>query len=66
MYSHLKGEAAVTLSGMLTELPARNHCFRNDETYLNQVMKDGAEKDSARASQTLKEVYEAIGFVVRP
>jgi hypothetical protein len=34
--------------------------------FLNQVMKDGAEKASARASQTLKAVYEAIGFVAKP
>ena len=31
-----------------------------------QDVKDGAEKASARASQTLKAVYEAIGFVAKP
>ena len=36
------------------------HRFRNDEAFLNQVMKDGAEKASARASQTLKAVYEEM------
>ncbi|PLO62556.1 tryptophan--tRNA ligase, partial [Klebsiella michiganensis] len=37
-----------------------------DEAFLNQVMKEGAEKASARASVTLKAVYEAIGFVAKP
>ncbi|STJ42253.1 tryptophanyl-tRNA synthetase [Escherichia coli] len=52
--------------GMLTELQERYHRFRNDEAFLQQVMKDGAEKASAHASRTLKAVYEAIGFVAKP
>ena len=66
MYGHLKGEVADAVSGMLLELQERYNRFRNDEAFLNQVMKDGAEKASARASQTLKAVYEAIGFVAKP
>ncbi len=62
MYGHLKGEVAEAVSGMLIDLQERYHRFRNDEAFLNQVMKDGAEKASARASQTLKAVYEAIGL----
>ncbi|VDA81511.1 Tryptophan--tRNA ligase [Klebsiella pneumoniae] len=50
---------------MLIDLQERYHRFRNDEAFLNQVM-NGAEKASARASQTLKAVYEAIGFVAKP
>jgi tryptophanyl-tRNA synthetase len=66
MYGHLKGEVAEAVSGMLTELQERYHRYRNDEAFLNQVMKDGAEKASARASETLKKVYDAIGFVGKP
>ena len=62
MYGHLKGEVADAVSGMLTELQERYH----DEAFLQQVMKDGAEKASAHASRTLKAVYEAIGFVAKP
>ena len=51
---------------MLTELQERYYRYRNDEAFLQQVMKDGAEKAGARASATLKAVYEAIGFVARP
>ena len=42
------------------------HRIREDRTYMNEVMHQGAEKASARAAQTLKQVYQAIGFVTRP
>jgi hypothetical protein len=54
------------VSGMLIELQERYNRFRNDEAFLQNVMKEGAEKASARASETLKAVYEAIGFVAKP
>ncbi|MEA5105273.1 tryptophan--tRNA ligase [Pantoea sp. S18] len=66
MYGHLKGEVAEAVSGMLTELQERYHRFRNDEELLNQVMRDGAAKARAHAQETLKKVYEAVGFVSQP
>ncbi|PWC11674.1 tryptophan--tRNA ligase [Brenneria roseae subsp. americana] len=66
MYGHLKGAVADAVSGMLTELQERYHRFRNDEAFLQQVMREGAEKASARAQETLKKVYNAVGFVPRP
>ena len=66
MYGHLKGEVAEAVSGMLTELQERYHRFRNDEAFLNQVMRDGATKARAQAQDTLKKVYEAVGFVAQP
>jgi tryptophanyl-tRNA synthetase len=63
MYGHLKGAVAEAVSGMLTEVQERFNRFRSDEVYLQQVMKEGAEKARARASVTLKKAYEAIGFV---
>lgn len=66
MYGHLKGAVAEAVSGMLTELQARYHHFRNDEALLNKIMKEGAQKASLQAKQTLDKVYEAIGFVARP
>ncbi|MCV9879452.1 tryptophan--tRNA ligase [Brenneria izbisi] len=66
MYGHLKGAVAEAVSGMLTELQARYHRFRTDEAFLQQVMREGAEKASARAQVTLKKVYDAVGFVSRP
>lgn len=49
MYGHLKGAVAEAVSGMLGELQERYHRFRNDEAYLQQVMRDGAAKARARA-----------------
>ena len=39
--------------------------IRQDRSYMNEVMKQGAEKASAKAEQTLKTVYKAVGFVPR-
>ncbi|MGC6389099.1 tryptophan--tRNA ligase [Ewingella sp. S1.OA.A_B6] len=66
MYGHLKGAVAEAVAGMLTELQERYTRFRNDEALLQQIMREGAEKASARAKMTLKKVYEAIGFVTLP
>ncbi|WP_447867399.1 tryptophan--tRNA ligase [Rahnella bonaserana] len=63
MYGHLKGAVAEAVSGMLTEVQERFNRFRSDEAYLQQVMKEGAEKARARARVTLKKAYDAIGFV---
>ena len=48
---------------MLGELQERYHRFRNDEAYLQQVMRDGAAKARARAQETTAKVYQAVGFV---
>lgn len=66
MYGHLKTEVADAVSGMLTELQARYHRFRDDEALLQQVMRDGAEKARAKARATLEKVYDAVGFVAHP
>ncbi|ORM73507.1 tryptophan--tRNA ligase [Pantoea wallisii] len=66
MYGHLKGDVAEAVAGMLGELQERYHRFRNDEALLNQVMRDGAAKARAHAQETLKRVYEAVGFVAQP
>lgn len=66
MYGHLKGEVADAVSGMLTDVQERYQRYRNDEAFLQQVMKDGALKARAHASETLKKVYDAIGFVAHP
>ena len=66
MYGHLKGAVADAVSQMLSELQARYHRYRNDEAFLDQVMRDGASKARAQAQETLKKVYEAVGFVAQP
>ncbi|RKQ39455.1 tryptophan--tRNA ligase [Enterobacter sp. R1(2018)] len=66
MYGHLKGDVAEAVSGMLIDLQERYNRYRNDEAFLHQVMKEGAEKARTHASATLKKVYEVIGFVAQP
>ncbi|MGX9279846.1 tryptophan--tRNA ligase [Pantoea ananatis] len=66
MYGHLKGAVADAVSGMLTDLQERYHRFRNDEALLEQVMRDGAQKARVQAQETLKKVYDAVGFVAQP
>ncbi|WP_421507453.1 tryptophan--tRNA ligase [Erwinia rhapontici] len=66
MYGHLKGAVADAVSTMLGELQERYHRYRDDEAFLEQVMRDGAAKARAQAQGTLKKVYEAIGFVAQP
>ncbi|MFO6483877.1 tryptophanyl-tRNA synthetase [Escherichia coli] len=44
MYGHLKGEVADAVSGMLTELQERYHRFRNDEAFLQRLMKTAQKK----------------------
>ncbi|AJJ23801.1 tryptophan--tRNA ligase [Yersinia enterocolitica] len=66
MYGHLKGAVAEAVSDMLSELQARYHQYREDEAFLQEVMREGAAKARARAQDTLAKVYEAIGFVAHP
>ncbi|OCG06684.1 tryptophan--tRNA ligase [Gilliamella sp. wkB178] len=63
MYGHLKAEVAEQVISMMTDLQTEYHEYRNDESYLLAIMKEGAEKARAKAAPTLKKVYDAIGFV---
>ncbi|WP_439257511.1 tryptophan--tRNA ligase [Lonepinella sp. BR2271] len=63
MYGHLKGAVAESVVNMLTELQERFYHYRNNETLLNQIAAEGAKKARERASKTLADVYQAIGFV---
>jgi len=66
MYGHLKGDVAAAVVELLTPIQEKFHAYRQDQAYLEQVMKAGAEKASARASKVLAAVYEAVGFIPRP
>lgn len=63
MYGHLKTAVAEEVSTMLTQLQERYHHFRNDEALLEKIYREGAEKARAKAQATLKQVYQAVGFV---
>ncbi|USD37900.1 MULTISPECIES: tryptophan--tRNA ligase [Ferrimonas] len=64
MYGHLKGATAEAVVAMLEPLQERYTAIRNDQAYLEQVMRDGAAAARERAAKTLKQVYQAIGFPV--
>ncbi|MED5526847.1 tryptophan--tRNA ligase [Gallaecimonas pentaromativorans] len=66
MYGHLKGDVADAVVNFLEPLQARYKELREDRTTLDAIMRAGAQEASARAAQTLKKVYEAVGFVPRP
>ncbi|WP_217514062.1 tryptophan--tRNA ligase [Vibrio metschnikovii] len=66
MYGPFKKDVGEALVAMLAPVQAEYHRIRDDRAYLDAVMKAGAEKASARAALTLKNVQQAVGFVPRP
>ena len=66
MYGHLKGDVADAVVALLEPIQARYAEIRADRAYLNDVMRQGAEKASARAAETLAKVYKAVGFIPKP
>ncbi|CAH0541666.1 tryptophan--tRNA ligase [Vibrio marisflavi] len=65
MYGPFKKDVGDAIVAMLEPVQAEYKRIREDRAYLNSVMKQGAEKASARASVTLAKAYEAVGFVAR-
>ena len=65
MYGPFKKEVGEALVAMLEPVQAEYHRIRDDRSYLNSVMSQGAEKASAQASMILAKVFDAVGFVPR-
>jgi tryptophanyl-tRNA synthetase len=63
MYGHLKVTVAETVIEAFKPIQARHADLMKDRGQLEAWMKMGAEKARARASVTMKQVYEAIGIV---
>lgn len=66
MYGHLKGDVADAVVTLLEPIQARYAEIRADRAYLDDVMRQGAEKASARGAETLAKVYKAVGFIPKP
>jgi len=62
MYGHLKTAAGEAVVAMLEPLQQRYREYREDTSFLNKVLHEGAEKARARAAVTLKQTYEKVGF----
>lgn len=61
-YGDLKKQLAEDIIKFTDPIRERINEIVNDEVYLSKVVKMGAEKARASASQTLKDVREIIGF----
>ena len=66
MYGHLKGDVADAVVALLEPIQTRYAEIRADRAYLDDVMRQGAEKASAPAAETLAKVYKAVGFIPKP
>jgi len=66
MYGHLKGDVAEAVIALLEPIQTKYHQYREDHAYLEQVMRNGADKASLRASKVLASVYDAVGLIPRP
>jgi len=66
MYGHLKGDVAEAVVALLEPIQEKYHQYRNDQAFLDSVMRSGAEKASARASKIITSVYDAVGFIAKP
>ena len=62
MYGTFKCEVGEAVVAMLEPVQQRYKEIRQDVSYLNEVLKDGAKKASERAEKTLEDVYKKIGF----
>lgn len=65
MYGHLKVATAELAASVLG--PVRNEAERllEDRSYLDQLLRQGAQKASEKAAQTLKEVYDCLGLIAK-
>jgi tryptophanyl-tRNA synthetase len=66
MYGHLKGDVAEAVVALLEPIQTKYHQYREDQAFLEEVMRSGAEKASLRASKVLASVYDAVGLIPRP
>lgn len=66
MYGDLKKEAAAAVLAYAEPFQTRVHALLDDRAELERVMALGADKARAAADDTLRRVYQAIGFVASP
>lgn len=63
MYGHLKVDVAELVVETLKPVQEMQENLLQDPGHLKNLMKAGAERASARAEDTLKKVYQALGLV---
>lgn len=61
-YGDMKKQIAEDIIKITTPLRERIIDLRNDDVYLNKVLREGAEKARENAAKTIREVRELVGF----
>jgi tryptophanyl-tRNA synthetase len=61
-YGHLKNETADAIIALLEPMQAHYQALRQDETHLNHLLADGADRARVRAQHTLSRVKTAMGL----
>ncbi|RUO20294.1 tryptophan--tRNA ligase [Aliidiomarina haloalkalitolerans] len=64
MYGHLKGDVADAVVAFLEPMQARFQEIRADEAMMDAVLAKGAMKAREVAADTVRRVYDAVGFVL--
>lgn len=64
MYGHLKGDVADAVVAFLEPMQERFHEIRSDEAMMNAVLAKGASKAREVAADTVRRVYDSVGFVL--
>jgi len=64
LYGHLKGDVADAVVAFLEPMQARFHEIRSDEAMMDAVLAKGAMKAREVAADTVRRVYDAVGFVL--
>jgi len=61
-YGDMKKQLAADICAMIAPIREQIEAYRNDEALLLKIANQGAERARERASQTIREVREIIGF----
>ncbi|WP_044406916.1 tryptophan--tRNA ligase [Thiomicrospira microaerophila] len=64
MYGHLKVELGELIVDYLAPIQEKFYAIREDETFLRDVLKTGADQAREQAQKTLRDVQNTIGFVL--
>ncbi len=64
-YGHLKVDTAELVAATVGPIRNRTEELLQERTYLDALLKRGAEKARAKAEKTLNQVYERVGFIPR-
>ena len=64
MYGTFKCDVGDALVAMLEPIQTRYKEIREDETYLKEILAQGAQKAAERANKTLEDVQKKVGFML--